>query len=216
MIKIIISDADLFAREGVKQMLSKHSDVHIVGEAQDFPGTLQCLRDHRPNVCLVEIALAGYYGLKLIRDLATHGAGTPILVMSDRTERDFALRAMRAGAAGFISKDCTDQQLAGAIRVASEHRPYVSETVSELIAESIIVGKTARGHQKLSDLEFEILCMLANGMPVSNVARMCDTSVSAVRARKNNIMEQLDLHSEVELVQYALKNQLIVSHIAVS
>lgn len=208
MIRVVIGDADLFAREGMKHMLSKHDDICIVGEADSFAGTLQTLRQTQADVCIVEIAMNGHCGLQLIRALKSHFPDTPFLIVSYRTERDFALRCMRAGASGFVSKDCSDQQLSGALRTAAARRPYISEAVSELIAESIIIGK-GQGHQHLSDLDFEILCLLANGMSVAVTARLCDTSVNAVRTRKNNIMDKLHLHSDVDLVQYALQHQLI-------
>ncbi len=208
MIRVVIGDSDLFAREGVKQMLSKHEDIYIVEEAETFSETLQCLGKAQADVCIVEIAMAGHCGLQLLRALRQQFPNMPFLIVSYRTERDFALRCMRAGASGFVSKDCSDQQLAGAIRIAAARRPYISEAMSELIAESIIIRK-GRGHQNLSDLDFEILCLLANGMSISMTARHCDTSVSAVRTRKNNIMDKLDLHSDADLVQYALQHQLI-------
>lgn len=209
MISVIIGDPDLFAREGIKQLLAKHGDLRVTGEAQDFFGVLQRLHECRPDVCILEIAMAGHCGLRLVRELKIQAARTPILVMSHRTERDFGLRAIRSGAAGFISKNCSDQQLAGAIRVAAQHRPYISETVSQLIAESIVVGTAERAHQELSDMDFEILCLLANGTPVSTIADICNASVNLIRARKSNILDRLHLHTDVDLVRYALKNQLI-------
>ena len=209
MIGVIICDPDLFAREGVKQMLMKHKDLHIAGEARDAFETIECLHTCSAEVCLLEIAMAGHCGLKLVRELSSLGVGTPILVMSHRTERDFALRTIRSGASGFISKDCSDQQLASAIRTAAQRRPYISEVVSELIVESIVDESAAPAHQKLSDLDFEILCLLANGMQVSAVAKICGTSVAGVRARKTSILEKLGLSTDVDLVHYALTNHLI-------
>lgn len=209
MIKIMISDSDLFAREGIKQMLAKYSDMEVVCETCTVAETFHALREHHADICILEIAMAGEGGLHLLRQAKSQACGVPILVITHRVERDFALRAIRAGASGYITKDCVDHQLAYAVRTAADRRPYVSETVSELIAESIIKMRPGRRHEKLSDSDFEIFCLVAKGSPLAVVASVCNLSIPVVRTRKCRIMQQLGLHTDAELVKYAVERNLI-------
>lgn len=209
MINVMISDSDLFAREGIKQMLARYSDLRIVCETCTAAETLHALREHRPDVCMLEIAMAGAGGLHLLRKAKSQACGIPILVISHRHERDFALRALRAGAAGYITKDCVDHQLAYALRTAADHRPYVSETVCELIAESFTGFRTGRRHEKLSDSDFEIFCLMAVGAPTAKVASACNVSIPVIRNRKARIMQQLGLRTDADLVKYAVGRKLL-------
>ncbi|NNG21853.1 response regulator transcription factor [Telluria aromaticivorans] len=209
MINVMISDSDLFAREGIKQMLARYSDLRIVCETCTAAETLHALREHRPDVCMLEIAMAGDGGLQLLRRAKSQACGIPILVISHRHERDLALRALRAGAAGYITKDCIDHQLAYALRTAADHRPYVSETVCELIAESFTEVRTGRRHEKLSDSDFEIFCLMADGAPTAKVATACNMSIPVIRNRKARIMQQLGLRTDADLVKYAVGRKLL-------
>ena len=116
MIRVMISDPDLFAREGIKRMLENERDVQVACEAQNESETLEALRKYQPDVCILEIEVGNQHGLNFVRETKTQSPSTPILVMGHHHERDFALRAIRAGAAGYLGKNCTDQQLATAVR----------------------------------------------------------------------------------------------------
>jgi DNA-binding NarL/FixJ family response regulator len=205
----MISDPDLFAREGIKEILSEKNEFDIVCEASGLAETLQGLQDTRPDVCILEAALIRHSGLGFIRAVKSRAGATPLLVMSNCHERDIALRALRAGAAGYLPKDCTAEQLAYALKTAASRRPYVSDTVCELIVESLVDGRPKRQHDKLSDTDFEIFCLMAEGIPVPQIAGMCKLSVAGVRSRKGRIMLQMSLRTDAELVKYAVERKLI-------
>lgn len=208
MIKIMISDPDLIAREGIKEMLSKHHDMQVVYEADDVAETFRGWEVAKPDVCILELAIARLSGLGLVRALKKH-ASIPLLLMSHCHERDFALRAIRAGASGYLPKDCSADQLSYALRIAADRRPYVSDTVCELIAESLGEGRRKRQHDNLSDTDFEIFCLMAEGIPVARIASICRLSVAVVRARRIRIMERMSLHNDAALVEYAIRRKLI-------
>jgi two-component system invasion response regulator UvrY len=205
----MISDPSSFAREGIKQMLAKREAFDIVFESDNAADTLRGLQQIKPQVCILDVAIAGRSGLSFIREVRSHAFHIPLIVMSHCHERDFALRAIRAGAAGYLPKDCTDEQLALALEAAAARRPYVSDTICELIVESIVEGRPKRPHDKLSDTDFEILCLLADGIPLSRIADICKLSVGTVRTRRSRIMEQMCLRGDVELVEYAISRKLI-------
>jgi DNA-binding NarL/FixJ family response regulator len=209
MIKVMVSDPDLFAREGIKEMLTKHHGFHVVYEAADVTEMLHGLQEARPDVCILELAVAKHAGLGFVRALKNQASNVSLLVMSHCHERDFALRAIRAGASGYLPKDCSAEQLAYALRTAADRRPYVSDTVCDLIVESLVEGRPKRQHDNLSDTDFEIFCLMAEGLPVARIASICKLSVAVVRARRTRIMERMSLRSDAELVEYAIKRKLI-------
>lgn len=205
----MISDPELFAREGIKEMLAKHQDLHVVYESADISETFRGIEEARPDVCILEISVARHSGLGLVRALKNQGNSIPLLVMSHCHERDFALRAIRAGASGYLPKDCSAEQLVYALRTAADRRPYVSDTVCDMIVESLVEGRPKRQHDKLSDIDFDIFCLMAEGVSAARIASICTLSVAVVRTRRARIMERMALHSEAELVEYAIKRKLI-------
>lgn len=209
MIKVMISDPDLFAREGIKRMLENERDVQVAYEAQNVSETFETLRKYQPDVCILEIGVGCQQGLSFVRETKTQAPSTPILVIGHHHERDYALRAIRAGAAGYLDKNCTDQQLATAVRTTADRRPYVSETVCELLAENITLGGSRRPHESLSDSDFEIFCLMIEGVPTTKIAGIRRISTSLARARRAKIMEKLGLRTDTDLIEYAIGNDLI-------
>ena len=209
MTRVMICDRNLFIREGIKQMLIKFDDFDIIHETDGPAATLQGLHELRPDVCVLDTAIGGYPGLGFIRAAKKHVAQVPLVAMSMCHERDFALRALRAGATGYVPKDCTDLQLAEAVRTVAKRRPYVSDTMCELIVESINEGRPSRQHDKFSDTDFEIFCMMAEGISAIRIAELCKLSVASVRTRKGRIMQQMGMRTEADVVDYAMKRKLI-------
>jgi two-component system invasion response regulator UvrY len=209
MTSIMIVDSELFVREGIKHMLAACADLQIVSEAHDSQQALQQLGKCRPDLVIVEIAMAEHCGVGMVRELKNHAPHLKILVMSYRRESDFALRCMRAGASGFIRKDCCATELTCAVRVVANGRPYVSETVSELLASSIIESGGQRLHDKLSDSDFEIFCLIASGTSTARVADIFHVSIAAVRSRRSKMMDRMYLRTTADVVEYAVKNDLI-------
>lgn len=209
MIGVMISDSDPIAHEGVTEMLSPETDIGIVLDTYTVASTLDSLEACKPDVCILEMAMAINSGLQLIRTAKNIAGGVPLLVMSRLPERDFGLRAMRSGAKGFLPKDCSRQQLAHAVRTVAAGRPYVSETLCELIVESIAQTFPKRLHDRLSDTDFEVFCMLAEGVPSSRIAAVCELSLAAVRNSKNRIKETMSLHCEADLIEYAVRRKLV-------
>ncbi len=205
----MISDPDLFAREGIKQMLSTQHGFDIVHEAADVADTVLGLRQMDADVCILEATLVRHADHGFIRELKSQACNTALLVMSHCHERDIALRVLRAGAAGYICKDCSAEQLAHALKTAADRRPYLSATVRELIVESLVEGWPSRQHDKLTDIDFEIFYLIAEGIPLPRIAGMCKLSVAGVRARRSKIMVQMSLRNDAELMKYAIERKLI-------
>lgn len=209
MITVMASDPDVFVREGIKEMLGGFDNLCVVGEACSAAETFRMLAIKRPQVCIVEIAVDQYYGVGLVREIRRNSGGTEILVMSYRRERSFALRAIRAGASGYLDKNCTAQELAKAVSMAGEHRPYLSSTMCDLIAESILDNGNQLAHSQLSDSDFEILILMARSTPPAQIARVCKMSIPAARFHKKNIMKKMNLCNDASVIAYAIEHGLI-------
>lgn len=190
-------------------MLASQDDIRIVGETANVADTLTMLRVAQPDVCILEIAMAGYCALRLVRAARNQALRSVTLVLSGGDERDFALRTIRAGASGYLSKDCTDLQLVDAVRTAADRRPYFSDTMCDLLVESLKHGHAGRHHEILSDADFEVLCLLVNGVPSARIATICSMTLAMVRLRRHKIMTLMALDSDAHLVAYALRNDLI-------
>ena len=190
-------------------MLARFDGFNIIHETDGPAATIRDMRELLPDVCIVDTAIGGHPGLGFIRQARKMVAEVPLVAMSLCHERDFALRALRAGASAYLPKDCTGEQLADGVRSAANRRPYVSDTVCELIVESINEGRPKRQHDKLSDMDFEIFCLMAEGTPAIRIAEVCKLSVASVRTRKGRIMQQMRMHTEAEVVEYAMKRKLI-------
>lgn len=209
MIKVMISDPDLFTREGIKQLLTQFDDIDVVCEASSISETLHAARETDADVILVGIDISRQSNLGLLRRIKLLARKIPLLAMGRVHERDFALRAIRAGATGYLSKAGGADQLAHAIRTSSTHRPYVNDIVCEMIVESIVDVRASRQYDKLSDTDFEIFCLMAEGLTTAQIALACNLSIATVRTRRSRIREQTGLQNEAELVEYAIKRKLI-------
>lgn len=205
----MISDPDLFVREGIKEMLGRFDHLSVVCEACSATETFQMLAIHRPQVCIVEIAVDQYYGVGFVREIRKNSGSTEILVMSCRRERGFALRAISAGASGYLDKNCTADELAKAVKMAAEHRPYLSSTLCDLIAESILDNGNEVAHSRLSDSDFEILVLMAHSARPAQIAHVCKMSVPAARFHRKNIMKKMNLRNDASIVAYAIEHGLI-------
>lgn len=206
---VMIADPEQLVCEGIKQLLSTHHYLQVIHEAQDFTQVQAFLQDQRPDVLILEIGIARHGGVHVVRELIQSHPDLHILVMSDRCERSFALRAFRAGASGFVNKEYASEELAEAVLTVACGRPYVSETVRELLAESVAGGHARRLHDQLSDTDFDIFCLIANGIPISKVATICHVTPAAIRSRRNKMMQKMLLRTDAEIVAYAIENNLI-------
>ena len=208
-ISLMISDPDILVREGIKGTIAPFSDFQVSHEAASMAATLDILRESVPDVCILEVIMGKNAGLQFLKDVKVLVGNVPVLVMGYRHERDFALRAHRAGAAGYLAKDCTTDQLVHALRTVAANRLYISETMHEMFFEGIANVRSKRLHDALSDTDFEILCLLAQSVPTSRIAAYCRLKENFVRKRKSKVMELLGLRNDAEIVEYAVKRNLI-------
>jgi DNA-binding NarL/FixJ family response regulator len=209
MIRIFIADDHSIVREGLKQILAETTDMVVSGEAGTGPEALQKVRQHDYDILLIDISLPGMNGLDLLKQLKDEGAPPPILILSVHPEEQYAIRALRAGAAGYLTKESLPDELVAAIRKVSAGRRYVSPSLAERLAVEIEHGATGAPHEALSDREYQVLCMIASGKTVGKIARDLSLSVKTVHTYRSRILVKMNLESNAALTHYAIKNRLV-------
>jgi DNA-binding NarL/FixJ family response regulator len=208
-IRILLADDHTLFREGVKKVLSVTPDLVVAGEADSGNDVLRKVQRERYDLVVLDIAMPGKHGLEVLKELRLRHPGLPVLMLSMYPEEQYAVRVLKAGASGYLTKGVAPAELISAIRRAARGRKYVGSSLAEKLASELTRNVMVPVHQQLSDREYQIMCMLANGKKVKNIAdELClsSTTVSTYRAR---ILEKMGMKMNSELTRYAVENGLI-------
>jgi two-component system, NarL family, invasion response regulator UvrY len=209
MIKVLIADDHTVVRQGLKQILSDDPQLSVVGEAVDGNEVLKALETLKVDALVLDITMPGRNGLDVLKEVKRKWPALPVLVLSMHPEDQFAIRILRAGAAGYITKESAPEELVGALRKVCSGGKYVSPQLAEKLAVFIGDETTRPPHEKLSDREFEVLRMLALGKTVTEVAEELLLSVKTVSTYRSRVLEKMKMTSNADLTRYALQNELI-------
>ena len=211
MIRVLLADDHTLVREGIKQLLAATTDIRVAGEAANGDEALALLKANDFDLAVLDMSMPGLSGIALIKRLRAEKPRLRLLVLSMHGEQQYAARALKAGAAGYLTKDSASAQLVGAIRKVAAGGVHISETAAaQLVGAS--AGKSAQGdalpHTRLSDREFEVFRMLVAGDSPTAIAERLHLSVKTVSTHKTRILEKMALSSTADLVRYALENKL--------
>lgn len=209
MIKVLIADDHTVVRQGLKQILADDPQLSVVGEAADGNEVLTALETLSVDALVLDITMPGRNGLDVLKEVKRKRPALPVLVLSMHPEDQFAIRILRAGAAGYITKESAPEELVGALRKVCSGGKYVSPQLAEKLAVFIGDETTRPPHEKLSDREFEVLRMLALGKTVTEVAEELLLSVKTVSTYRTRVLEKMKMTSNADLTRYALQNELI-------
>lgn len=209
MIRIVIADDHPLIREGLKKTLLSEEDMQIVGEAADGNELLQKLSQIDFDIILLDLNMPGRNGLDIIKDIKQNYPKSYILVVSMYPLHRFAVRALKTGAAGYITKDSPTEELLNAIRTIIKRGRYISIELAELLANEFGSAKNAMPHESLSDREFQIMSMITTGKTVKEIAEELCLNISTVNTYHARILEKMNMKSNVELTLYAIENNLI-------
>ncbi len=210
MIRIVIADDHTIMREGLKRILEGVDDIRVTGEAVDGSGTLAKVREGGFEVLLLDLSMPGRNGIELIRQIRLAAPKLPVLVLTMYEEEQYAVRAIRAGALGYLTKESAGAQLVNAIRRVASGRPYISMEVAEQLALNMIAPESELPHTLLSNREFEVFTMLAAGNTVTEIAGQLHLSVKTISTHKTRILRKMKMRSLSEMVQYAVMHNLLV------
>ena len=209
MIRIVVADDHTIVREGLKQVLSAASELAVVGEAQNGHEVLQRVRELEFEVLLLDMSMPGKSGIELIKQVREEKPKLRILVLSMHQERQYAVRAIKAGAAGYLTKESASAQLVSAIRKVAGGGAYITGEVAEQLALGAMPQTDGPPHRALSDREFQVFRLLVSGKSVSDIAEELSLSVKTVSTHKARLMRKMNLRNQTELIRYAMRHRLI-------
>ena len=209
MIRVFIVDDHEIIRQGLKMILKEAADLVVVGEAQDGIEALRKIKNTDCDVMLLDMNMPGRSGIDLLADIKALKPKMHILVLSIHPEDKFALRALKAGASGYLCKDTALEELVVAIRKIHSKGRYISNTLAEQLAFSIIPENETPAANQLSSRENEILVKIASGVKVKDIAEELGLSISTVFTYRLRIFEKLNIKNNVELTHYAIENKLV-------
>jgi DNA-binding NarL/FixJ family response regulator len=211
MMKVAIVDDHPLVREGIRNVLLKSDlDTQIVGEASSAAELLNILAKKSPNIVLLDITLTDRNGIDILHDLKKMFPELAILVLSMHPEQHYALRALKAGASGYLNKCAVHSELVRAIRViVKEKKRYISAAVAQELAAQLTDGIETSPHRKLSDREYQVLLLIAIGKKVSDIADILSLSVQTIHTYRTRIKDKMNMDSNAELIRYALEHQLV-------
>jgi two-component system, NarL family, invasion response regulator UvrY len=210
MIEILVVDDHVIFREGIKKVLSGTSDIWVAGETGDGNEALRLMLECKYDVVLLDLALPGKAGLDILRALKVHGRLSPVLVLSIYPEEQYAVRVLKEGAAGYLTKESVPSDLVRAIRKAAQGGRYVSENLAERLADRVVDEGDKQPHDTLSSKEYQVFQMIASGRSVKEIAVNLSLARTTISTYRNRILLKLDMKSTAQLVRYAVEHGLVL------
>jgi DNA-binding NarL/FixJ family response regulator len=208
MIRIVIADDHAIVREGLKRIVSSAEGMEVIGEAANGIEALQRVRELEFDVLMLDLSMPGRSGMELIKMVKADKPRLRILVLSMHQEMQYAVRAIKSGASGYLTKESAPAQLEQAIRKIAAGGAFISSEVAEQLALGAMPGSEAAPHENLSNREFEVFRLLAAGVSVTSIAGQLNLSVKTISTHKANLMQKMSLSNSSELVRYAIRHGL--------
>lgn len=209
MIKVVIADDHSIIRTGLKKILKDESDMQVSGEAANYKEVMTQLSQQIPDVLLLDITMPGRDGLEILAEVREQYPAINVLMLSMHPEERYAMRTLKAGAKGYVSKDSANDELVGAIRKVYTGRKYLSKPLAEKMVEYIDDERDKPAHEMLSNREFQVMCRIAKGQSLEEIAKELVLSPNTIATYRERVLAKLELKSNVELTTYAHRNGII-------
>ncbi|KVD88025.1 LuxR family transcriptional regulator [Burkholderia ubonensis] len=208
MIKVLIADDHALVRDGLRHILQNASGFEVAGEARDSASTIALMRDTDANVLVLDLSMPGRNGIELIKQIKDEKPKLHVLVLTMHAEQQYAVRAFRAGAAGYMTKESASAELVAALTKIASGGVYVSLAMAEQFAQRLNEPAEMLPHQRLSDREFDVFRRIAAGQSISEIAHELCVSVKTISTYKARILEKMQMPNETTLVRYAILHKL--------
>ncbi|MEM8929694.1 MAG: response regulator transcription factor [Acidobacteriota bacterium] len=208
MIKVLIADDHVLFRQGLLKLLEAEG-MEVVAEASNGPETLERTRAARPDIVLLDVAMPGRGALETVQSLKDWDRGVRILILTGHPEDHYAIRCLKGGADGYVTKDNAPEQLIAAIRRVNNGGKYISPGLAEQLAMSLQSDAGDAPHEMLSDREFQVMQAIASGQTVSEIAQALTLSVKTISTYRTRILGKLNLRNNAEIMQYAIREELV-------
>ena len=209
MIKILIADDHAIVREGLKQIVADTPDMIVAGEAVDGTEVLELVRKEDWDLILLDISMPGRGGIDTLKELKIEKPKLPVLVLSMYPEEQYAIRALQAGASGYLTKESAPEELIAAIRKVSQGRKYISEALAESLASHVVTNSEKPLHETLSNREYQVMLMLASGKTVKEIANDLSLSVKTISTNRVRALRKMGMKNNAEITYYAIKHGLV-------
>jgi two-component system invasion response regulator UvrY len=209
MIRVLVADDHAVVRRGVIQILEEAADIAVVAEAGTGREVLRALQDQRCDVVILDIAMPEGGGLETLKQVHSLKPSLPVLILSMYSEKHYAVRTLKAGAAGYLTKESVPDKLVAAVRKVAGGGRYITPTLAEALAAQLGQKETQEPHQALSDREYQVMCLLGEGKTVTEIADDLSLSVKTVSTYRTRILEKLGLTTTAEIIRYALERGLV-------
>jgi len=209
MIKILIADDHAIVREGLKQIVADTSDMIVTAEASDGHEVLALMSQDNYDVVVLDMAMPGLTGLDILKQIKRETPKLPVLILSVHPEEQYAVRALKAGASGYLTKERAPDELITAIRKVSMGGKYITSSLAEKLAFELEVDTEKPPHKTLSDREFQVMCMIAKGKTIKDIAEELYLSPKTISTYRFRILEKMKMKSNEELTHYARNNHLV-------
>lgn len=209
MIRVLIADDHTMVRKGLKELLEESPEIKVAAEAGNGQEAMAAVKKGGVDVVLLDIAMPGKNGMEVLKELKDRKPGLPVLMLSMYPEEQYAVRALRAGASGYLTKSSAPEELITAVKKVAKGGRYISPSVAEVLALELNPDSARPRHESLSDREYQVLCMLASGKPLKEIAHDLSLSTKTISTYRSRILQKMNMKSNAELIRYALDNHLI-------
>jgi len=209
MINILIADDHPVVRKGMKQIIEEETDMKITDEASNGAEVLSKISKNDFDIILLDITMPGRSGLEILKEARKMKPKIPIIVLSIHPEQQYAIRALKAGAAGYLTKSSAPEELITAVRIVSDGRKYISPSLAELLASDLIADKEKLPHETLSNREYQIMCLLCSGKRLTDISEELCLSVKTISTYRTRILKKMNMKTNAELTYYAFQNRLV-------
>ena len=207
--RILIADDHAIVRKGLRQLLLEEYPSAVIEEVSDAEGLVNKALIDKWDIVICDLSMPGRSGLDALRQIKQSSPSLPVLIMSMHPEDQYALRVLKSGASGYLSKDSIHDELMNAIRTALLGKKYITPSIAEKLAEAIDAESEKPVHELLSDREFDVFKLLASGKSVSEIASQLSLSITTVSTYRSRILEKMNIRSNAEMTRYALEKKLI-------
>ena len=210
MLKILIADDHAIVREGLKQILADTPDMVVAGEAATGNQVMEMIRKQHWDVVLLDITMPGGNGLDTLKQLKKEKPDLPVLMLSMYPEEQYAIRTIKAGVSGYLTKESAPKELITAIRKVAKGGRYISDSLSEKLAAYLGNDTDKLPHETLSDREFQVVIMIATGKTVSQIAEELSLSVKTISTNRSRALNKMKMKNNSEITHYAIKHGLVI------
>jgi len=209
MIRVLVADDHAVVRRGIRQILHETEDIVVAGEASSAAELWSMALEERFHCVILDVNLPGRSGLELLTDLKRQKPELPVIILTVYSEEQYAVRALKSGASGFLTKESAPDKLIEAIRKVVQGGRFITAEVAERLASSVVRGAEGPPHEALTDREFQILKMIGSGKTVSQIGRELSLSVKTISTHRTRILKKMSLKTNSELTHYAIRNHLV-------